>query len=289
MNVREMRRLCRPFRRFAETPRHAAGHGEDERLFGTWLRTAGPSVCTLPMTRRSAALWMFMNPSTGKCRLTDSTGFSTTETVSDRNLHRIRALGGGIAVQDRIAFRANILSTGMVRQRTERTPPIRRMLEMGTPVGAGTDATRVASYNPFVSLYWLVTGKTVGGTALYPEKNRLDRTEALRLYTIGSSWFSSEEGKKGSITGAIRRPERAHSGLICVPEEEIKQLESVLTIVGGRIVHAEDEFRHLGRCHCQSALTGHRSKPSEDMHERVRGDQRCKATPDTSIPHLCGF
>ena len=73
---------------------------------------------------------------------------------------------------------------------------------MGIPVGAGTDATRVASYNPWVSLYWLVTGKTVGGTALYPEANRLDRTEALRLYTVGSAWFSGEEDKKGSIESA---------------------------------------------------------------------------------------
>ncbi|GEM_PF-5003807 len=77
------------------------------------------------------------------------------------------------------------------------TPPVRRMLELGLSVGAGTDATRVASYNPWVSLYWLTTGKTVGGAAMYPDKNRLSREEALRLFTQGSSWFSSESGKKG--------------------------------------------------------------------------------------------
>jgi hypothetical protein len=131
--------------------------------------------------------------------------------------------------------------------RAQRTPPIRRMLEMGIPVGAGTDATRVSSYNPFVSLYWLVTGKTVGGTELYPEKNRLDRTEALRLYTIGSSWFSSEDGKKGSITpGQLADLSVLTADYISVPEDEIKQLESVLTIVGGQIVHAEEEFKSFG-------------------------------------------
>jgi len=57
----------------------------------------------------------------------------------------------------------------------------------------------VASYNPWVSLYWLVTGRTVGGVPMYPDKNRLTREEALRLYTQGSSWFSSESGKKGAI------------------------------------------------------------------------------------------
>ena len=98
------------------------------------------------------------------------------------------------------------------------------MLEMGVPVGAGTDATRVASYNPWVSLYWLVTGKTVGGLALYPETNRLERMEALRLYTVGSSWFSSDEGKKGSIVlGQLADLAVLSADYFAVPEEEIKR------------------------------------------------------------------
>ena len=115
------------------------------------------------------------------------------------------------------------------------TPPIRRMLEMGIPVGAGTDATRVASYNPWVSLYWLVTGRTVGGALLYPEANRLDREQALRLYTIGSSWFSGEEGKKGILSpGQLADLAVLSADYFTIPEEEIKGIESVLTIVGGR-------------------------------------------------------
>jgi predicted amidohydrolase YtcJ len=170
--------------------------------------------------------------------------FDHCETISDRNLERIKALGGGIAVQDRMAFQGEYFIDRYGAQKAQRTPPIRRMLELGIPVGAGTDATRVASYNPFVSLYWLITGKTVGGMSLYPEKNRLDRTEALRLYTIGSSWFSSEDGKKGSIT-----PEQLAdlsvltADYISLPEDEIKRLESVLTVVGGKIVYAEGEFK----------------------------------------------
>jgi len=78
-------------------------------------------------------------------------------------------------------------------------PPVKRMLAAGVPLGAGTDATRVASYNPFVSLYWLITGKTVGGTPLYTDANRLERMEALRLWTASSAWFSSELGKKGAL------------------------------------------------------------------------------------------
>jgi predicted amidohydrolase YtcJ len=121
------------------------------------------------------------------------------ETISERNLERVKQLGGGIAVQDRMAFQGEDFIERYGKQAAEHAPPIRNMLAMGIPVGAGTDATRVSSYNPWLSLYWLVTGKTVGGTALYPERNRLDRMEALRLYTVGSSWFSSEDGQKGAI------------------------------------------------------------------------------------------
>ena len=125
--------------------------------------------------------------------------FDHAETVTDRNLERIRALGGGIAVQHRMAFQGEYFVDRYGAQAAQRTPPVRRMLEMGIPVGAGTDATRVASYNPFVSLYWLVTGRTVGGLELYPEKNRMSRLEALQLYTQGSAWFSTENGKKGGL------------------------------------------------------------------------------------------
>src|SRR5437016_8870743 len=125
--------------------------------------------------------------------------FDHAETISERNIERVKSLGGGIAVQHRMAFQGEYFIDRYGKKAAEQSPPIRRMLAMGVPVGAGTDATRVASYNPFVALYWLVAGKTVGGTALYPEANRLDRTEALRRYTEGSAWFSGEEGKKGAI------------------------------------------------------------------------------------------
>jgi hypothetical protein len=114
------------------------------------------------------------------------------------------------------------------------------------PVGAGTDATRVSSYNPYLSLYWLVTGKTVGGLRLYPEENRLDRGEALKLYTLGSSWFSTENGKKGALApGQLADVTVLSADYFSIPEEEIKQLESVLTIVGGKVVYATAEFSRL--------------------------------------------
>jgi predicted amidohydrolase YtcJ len=172
--------------------------------------------------------------------------FDHCETITDRNLERIKKLGGGIAVQNRMAFQGEYFVERYGAQQAKRTPPIWRMLDMGIPVGAGTDATRVSSYNPFLSLYWLITGKTVGGLSLYTQENRFDRGEALKLYTVGSSWFSSEEGKKGALAlGQLADLAFLSADYFSIPEEEIKQLESVLTMVGGKIVYATAEFGQL--------------------------------------------
>ena len=168
------------------------------------------------------------------------------ETISPRNMERVRAMGGGIAIQDRIAFQGEYFRDRYGDAALRRTPPVTEMLQMGIPVGAGTDATRVASYNPFVSLYWLVTGKTIGGLAMYPAANRQSRMDALRLWTVGSSWFSGEDGKKGAIVpGQLADLAVLSADYFSIPDEEIKQLESVLTIVGGRPVYAAEEFSSL--------------------------------------------
>src|SRR5438477_699889 len=172
--------------------------------------------------------------------------FDHCETISDRSLDRVKALGGGIAIQNRMAFQGEYFLDRYGSKAAERTPPVRRMLDLGIPVGAGTDATRVASYNPWLSLYWLVTGKTVGGTGLYSEANRLSREEALMLYTKGSSWFSGESGKKGAIViGQLADVTALTEDYMSVAEEKIKGIESVLTIVGGKIVYAVQEFQNL--------------------------------------------
>jgi predicted amidohydrolase YtcJ len=173
--------------------------------------------------------------------------FDHAETVSDRNLERIKALGGGIAIQDRMAFQGEYFAQRYGKKVTERTPPINRMLEMGIPVGAGTDATRVSSHNPWVALYWLVTGKTVGGLSLYPASNRVDRATALRLYTTGSAWFSGEEQSKGVLApGKLADFALLSDDYFLVPEDEIKNLVSVLTVVDGKAVYGAEEFSSYG-------------------------------------------
>jgi predicted amidohydrolase YtcJ len=172
--------------------------------------------------------------------------FDHCETISDRSLDRVRALGGGIAIQDRMAFQGEYFLDRYGPEATNRTPPIRRMLDLGIPVGAGTDATRVSSYNPWLALYWLVSGKTIGGTALQSGASRLDRREALDLYTVGSSWFSGDSGRKGALAvGQLADLAVLSDDYFSVAEESIKDIESVLTVVDGKVVHAAAEFAEL--------------------------------------------
>lgn len=174
--------------------------------------------------------------------------FDHCETVTDANLERIKALGGGIAIQNRMAFQGEYFVQRYGRKAAERTPPIGRMLAMGIPVGAGTDGTRVSSYNPWISLYWLITGRTVGGLSLYPEGNRISREKALELFTKGSAFFSRDEERKGSLeVGQLADLSVLSEDYFSIHEERIRSLYSVLTIVGGEVVYAAEEFRALDK------------------------------------------
>ncbi|MCU4336420.1 amidohydrolase [Acinetobacter dispersus] len=167
------------------------------------------------------------------------------ETVSDQNIERIGALGGGIAIQHRMAYQGEIFVQRYGLDAAKSTPPVKRMLELGVPVGAGTDATRVASYNPWVCLSWLSTGKTVGGLPLYDEQNLLDRKTALKLWTKGSAWFSGEHQHKGALSsGELADLIVLSDDYFAVDDNEIQWIESVLTVMNGKIVYAGAEFKN---------------------------------------------
>lgn len=185
-------------------------------------------------------------------RVTGGTPFPTrfiidhAETISARNIERIRALGGGIATQHRMAFQGEYFTARYGSEAAKATPPIREMLRNGLPVGGGTDATRVASYDPWVALSWLTTGRTVGGLPLYGEDNLLSREEALAIWTTGSAWFSGEQEVKGRLVPGMYADLAVLSDdLMTVPDARIRAIRSVLTVVGGRIVHASDSFAPL--------------------------------------------
>lgn len=169
--------------------------------------------------------------------------FDHAETISEKSMDRIAALGGGVAVQHRMAYQGEYFVERYGAKAAEATPPVARMLEKGIRTSAGTDATRVASYNPWVSLSWLVTGKTVGGLRMYPQRNCLDRETALRMWTENVTWFSNEEGKKGRIEAGqfadLIVPDR---DFFACAEDEIADITSLLTVVGGKVVYGTGEF-----------------------------------------------
>ncbi len=181
--------------------------------------------------------------------------FDHAETISEHSIDRIAALGGGIAVQHRMAYQGEYFVERYGFSAAEATPPVAKMLEKGVKVSAGTDATRVASYNPWVSLAWLVTGRTVGGLRIYPQHNCLDRETALRMWTENVTWFSNEEGKKGRIQAGqfadLCMPDRDY---FACAESEIADTTSDLTMVGGRIVYAAGEFARLDQAGLPPAM-----------------------------------
>ena len=172
--------------------------------------------------------------------------FDHLEDASVDTIQRIKALGMGISIQDRTAFWGeDVLAVGGPDV-ARRTPPIVTELTLGVPLGGGTDATRTATYSPFVSLWWMVTGKTLGGVQIRGPEETPTREQALQIYTIGSAWFSFDEDKLGSIEpGKLADLIVLSDDYFTVPDDEIKSLSSVLTVVGGRPVYAAAEFTGL--------------------------------------------
>jgi hypothetical protein len=163
--------------------------------------------------------------------------------ASPATLRRMKALGMGWTVQDALYFGGEQLANS---PEVRREPPVMTAKEIGVPVGAGTDAHRVASYNPFTALQWFLDGKTVSGIALRGPEETPSRAEALRLYTLGSAWFSFDEDKRGSLTpGKLADLAVLTKDYMTAPVEQIGDIESLLTMVSGKIVYAAGPFAPL--------------------------------------------
>ncbi|WP_435845516.1 amidohydrolase [Streptomyces erythrochromogenes] len=220
---------------FEQAVRLLLEHGWGFRLHATYDETIRRDLAVF---ERLAAEGLF--PGGGRWL------FDHAETVSDRSLDRIAALGGAVSIQNRMSFQGTVFLDRYGAEAAARTPPVRAMLERGLTVAAGTDATRVSSYNPWVALHWLVTGRTVGGTALYPAANLLGREEALSLYTRGGARLTGEEHVKGVLReGYYADLAVLSEDYFTVPDAAVPDIESVLTVVGGRIVHAQAEYAGL--------------------------------------------
>lgn len=169
--------------------------------------------------------------------------FDHGETLQTPTLARIRTLGGGIAMQARMAYAGEFFLERYGPEATRRAPPLKEVLDQGMPLGLGSDATRVASYNPWLTLYWATTGRSVGGTELHGPAQRLDRMEALYCHTVGSAWFSQEEVLKGRLKpGQFADLAVLNAPYLDVDDEDLRHIESELTIVSGRAVYGSGDF-----------------------------------------------
>ncbi|MEP4038519.1 amidohydrolase [Pseudophaeobacter sp.] len=165
------------------------------------------------------------------------------EFISEANIVRVKQLGGGITLQGKLAMHADGFIETYGADRAHLTPPIRALMDAGIPLTLGTDAFRVASFNPWLTMGWTVTGVSLSGTEALSEDNRLTRAEALELYTLGSAWFQYDEHEKGRIApGQLADFALLSEDYFSIPTQQIQNITSVLTVVGGRVVHGENEF-----------------------------------------------
>jgi predicted amidohydrolase YtcJ len=169
--------------------------------------------------------------------------FDHAETISEQSIDRLVALGGNVAIQDRMYFQGTVFRDRYGQMATEWAPPVTKLLAAGLTVGAGTDATRVSSYNPWLSLHWLTTGRGIGGSLLRSRENIVDRAKALELYTVSGAKLSGEADKKGTITvGKYADLAILSADYFTVDADVIPAIESELTVTGGRIVYASDSY-----------------------------------------------
>jgi predicted amidohydrolase YtcJ len=172
--------------------------------------------------------------------------FDHAETVTDESLDRIVRLGGSLSIQNRMMFQGRAFVDRYGAERASSAPPLRKMLDRGLLVAAGTDATRVSSYNPWLSLEWLVRGHSIGGLAVASPENLMSRETALEMYTSAGASLTGEGDVKGRLqVGYFADFAILSDDYFSVPDVEISHIESLCTVVGGRIVYAAGEFEGL--------------------------------------------
>jgi len=221
-------------RNFTDVVKFLAGLGWPFRQHATFDATASRILNVLEEVNREVPL--------KKLRW----GLDHCETLTPKTLERVAALGGHINIQNRMSLDGEAFVAKYGVPAAADAPPIARTREMGIPLACGSDGNRATSYNPWIGVHWLLTGKTLGGGKLQGDRNLLDRTEALRLWTAGGAWMSSEETKKGTLeAGKLADLAVLAGDYFSMPVDEVKGLESLLTMVGGKVVYAAGPYSSL--------------------------------------------
>ncbi|MBT2299538.1 amidohydrolase [Variovorax paradoxus] len=217
--------------KLAEVATYLAGKGWPIRMHASYDGTAARILDVLEKVNREVPLknlrW----------------ALDHCEGLSPRSMERVAAMGGRIAIQNRMSLDGEVYAQTWGREAAADAPPIGRMRAMGLPVACGTDASRATSYNPWVSLHWLVTGKTLGDTRLNAERNLVSREVALRMWTLEGAALTGEDDRKGSIApGKLADFAVLSDDFFAIKEDDIKDITAVLTMVGGEVVHASGPF-----------------------------------------------
>lgn len=168
------------------------------------------------------------------------------ETISPANIARVKALGGGVALDTKMALHGDGFIRTYGREKALMTPRLRQLVDSGIPLAMTTDAFRAASFNPWVGISWMVSGKSISGTEVLAKDNRVSRAEALRLFTRNAAWFMNAESELGMIApGQLADFALLDRDYFAVAESQIKSISSVLTVMDGRVVYGAQDYQSL--------------------------------------------
>lgn len=168
------------------------------------------------------------------------------ETISPANIARVKALGGGIALDTKMALHGDSFVKTHGRDKALQTPRLRHMVDSGVPVAMTTDAFRAASFNPWIGISWMVTGQSISGAEILAKDNRLTREEALKMFTRNAAWFMNTESEMGMIApGHLADFVLLDRDYFTVEQSQIKSISSVLTVMDGRVVYGAQDYQSL--------------------------------------------
>nr|WP_243230524.1 amidohydrolase [Flavobacterium pectinovorum] len=168
------------------------------------------------------------------------------ETITPENIARVKKLGGGISLDTKMALHGEGFIKTYGLEKALYTPRLRELVNSGIPLTMSTDAFRASTYNPWVGISWMITGKSVSGTEILAKDNRLTREEALKLFTYGPTWFEQTENEMGKIVpGNLADFVLLNKDYFTIPEDEIKTISSTLTVVDGRVVFGTGNYSNL--------------------------------------------
>jgi predicted amidohydrolase YtcJ len=168
------------------------------------------------------------------------------ETITPENIARVKKMGGGISLDTKMALHGEGFIKTYGLEKALYTPRLKELVNSGIPLTMTTDAFRASTYNPWVGISWMITGKSVSGADILAKDNRLTREEALRLFTYGPTWFEQTENEMGKIVpGNLADFVLLNKDYFTIPEDEIKTISSALTVVDGRVVFGTGNYSNL--------------------------------------------